>query len=114
MSIHFETTKPKDLLNAFKKAIDDEHVVTWSYDSDGDFTHTAEQWKNKAWLRPKIITDRKLVLIILRPKSSAISSEVYAIYHGRFIESMLKHCDKLFTNVVATALPSDGDQVSNE
>ncbi|PNE12407.1 MAG: hypothetical protein CR217_03280 [Beijerinckiaceae bacterium] len=54
MAIHFKTETPKKLLAAYKKAIDDGHISTWSYDSDGDFTHTADQWNKKAWLRPKV------------------------------------------------------------
>lgn len=110
MSIHFRTKEPSKLLSSFKKAITDRRVVTWECDSDGDFTHTAEQWKNSAWLRPRLAAG-ELVLTILKPENRSISSEVYAIYHGRFIESMLVHCDSLFTDVVASALPADGDLV---
>src|SRR5258705_7841704 len=108
MVIHFETKTPKKLLAAYKKAIDDGHVDTWSYDEDGDFTHTAEQWDRKAWLRPKIEQGTKLVFYILEPKDAEITSAVYAIYHGRFIESMLRHCDKLFSSSSASAMPEDG------
>ena len=111
MAIHFETTTPVRLRNAFKKAIDDGHVVTWSYDEDGDFTHTAAQWVKKAWLRPSITKDERLSLFILPPNEGEISSEVYAIYHGRFIEAMLRHCDSLFTEAKASAMPEDDDNV---
>ena len=112
MAIYFKTKTPKKLLAAFKKAIDDGHVVTWAYDKDGDFTHTTEQWKNRAWLRPKIVTDTALKMYLLKPKDSTITSEVYAIYHGRFIESLLRHCDQLFSVAEATALPDSDDNVS--
>src|SRR3569833_3029991 len=112
MAIYFKTKTPKKLLAAYKKAIDDGHVVTWSYDKDGDFTHTAEQWKNRAWLRPKIEDGTALNMVVMKPKSSNITSEIYAIYHGRLIESMLRHCDQLFTIAEATALPDGDDHVS--
>jgi hypothetical protein len=112
MAIHFRTGTPQKLLAAFKKAIDDGKVVTWSYDGDGDFTHTAQQWKSLAWLRPKIREGADLIFTVLKPKNSKISAEMYGIYHGRFIESMLVHCDSLFNEAVATALPADGDVVS--
>ena len=111
MAIYFRTSKPKTLLATFKKAIDDGHVVTWSYDKDGDFTHTTTQWKNQAWLRPVPQTD-SLKMTILKQKEKVMTSEVYAIYHGRFIEAMLRHCDQLFATVEATALPDTGDHVS--
>jgi hypothetical protein len=55
MALHFFTNNPHGLLSAFKKAIDDGRVVTWAYDKDGDFTHTAQQWKDLAWLRPSTV-----------------------------------------------------------
>ena len=84
-----------------------------AYDKDGDFTHTAAQWKGLAWLRPSVVEKERLVLNILAPQNSKVSSEVYAIYHGRLIESMLAHCDKLFTDGIATALLADGDSVGD-
>lgn len=111
MAVRFETETPKKLLAAFKKAIDDGHVVTWSYDAKGDFTHSVEQWKHKAWLRPKITEGESLVMAIIRPQGKNISSEVYAIYHGRFIEAMLRHCDEIFVTARASAMPESGDLV---
>lgn len=109
MAIHIKTNTPKKLLAAYKKAIDERRVTTWSYDSDGDFTHTADQWIRKAWLRPKVVERKEVILYILAPVESPISSAVYAIYHGRFIESMLRHCDGLFEEAMATAGPESGD-----
>lgn len=111
MAIHFKTLEPKKLLATYKKFIDEGNVKTWSYDRDGDFTHTAEQWIRKAWLRPKIIEGQELTFYILTPLDSKMSSTVYAIYHGRMIESFLSHCDSLFKEGVASSLPESGDVV---
>ena len=111
MAIHFDTKTPKKLLAAYKKAVDDGHVKTWSYDKDGDFTHTAEQWSRKAWLRPKIQEGTALVFYILTPQDTSLSSIDYAVYHGRFIESVLNHCDKLFDQARASSMPEEGDVV---
>lgn len=110
MALYFKTNEPQKLLNEFKNAIRDGRVATWSQDADGDFTHIPEQWKNKAWLRPVIETNQ-LKIIIIKQQDITMSSEVYAIYHGRFIESMLVHCDKFFSSAVATALATDEDIV---
>src|ERR1700722_5848776 len=104
MAVYFYTAEPSVLLADFKKKIQQGHVVTWSYDQDGDFTHTADQWKYKAWLRPSIGTDR-LIFFILKNTKEVMTPAIYGIYHGRIIESVLTHCDKLFTNGVATAMP---------
>jgi hypothetical protein len=111
MAVYFLTSQPAALLAAFKKKIDDANVVTWSYDQQGDFTHTAEQWKYLAWLRPIIKSDR-LTMCILKNKNKPLTPATYGIYHGRIIESMLTHCDKLFTDGVATAMPTSEDTVS--
>jgi hypothetical protein len=111
MAIRIKTSTPKKLLGAYKKAIDDGHVKTWSYDSDGDFTHTADQWTHRAWLRPKIVEGQELTFYILGPKGQQINVLTYAIYHGRFIESMLGHCDNLFDEAHASALPQSGDWI---
>jgi hypothetical protein len=70
MAVYFLTSRPSTLLSDFKKKIDEGHVVTWSYDQEGDFTHTADQWKYKAWLRPSIESDR-LVLYILKSTANS-------------------------------------------
>ena len=111
MAVHFKTKTPKKLLATYKKAVDDEHVQTWEYDSDGDFTHSAQQWIRKAWLRPKVFEGKELVFYILKPTDSDLSPAIYAVYHGRFIESMLEHCDSLFSEAHASSMPEEGDVV---
>lgn len=111
MAIYFKTNNPNGLLLDFKKKIDNKNIVTWSYDSDGDFTHTPTQWNRSAWLRPRILTD-KLALFIISPKGAILSVETYAVYHGRFIESMLAHCDSNFIEVISTSMPEGEDLIS--
>lgn len=111
MALYFKTKSPQNLLIQFKKAIQEGRVSNWSCDSDGDFTHTDDQWKHKAWFRPSV-EENTLAFYILKPKDVNITTRIYAIYHGRFVTSMLNHCDKLFTESIATALPKGRDRVS--
>jgi hypothetical protein len=111
MALRLLTSTPNKLLSTFKKAIDDGHVDTWSYDTSGDFTHTPGQWRNLAWLRPSVVDGEKLVFQIIRPKGANISTEVYAVYHGRFIESMIAHCNQIFTDARATPIADSDDLV---
>jgi hypothetical protein len=110
MAIYIQTDDPAGLLSAVKTAIDDDHVRTWSYDSDGDFTHTAEQWKNGAWLRPRQ-EEGRLILNIIAPRGKTLSKLLYGIYHGRFIEMLLTHFDKKFDRASASALASSRDRI---
>lgn len=86
-------------------------IETWSYDSDGDFTHTPTQWSKKAWLRPSV-QGGALVLNILNPKGVTLSKEIYGVYHGRFIEMLLTHFDTKFSDAEASAAVAVGDIVS--
>jgi len=108
MALIIKTSNPSELLKTIRKMIDSKEITTWSYDSDGDFTHTPEQWKNKAWLRPSIYDDA-LKLGIIAPKDITMSKLIYGIYHGRFIEMLLIHFDNDFDNAFATAQKTNLD-----
>jgi hypothetical protein len=110
MSITIRTGDPSILLKEIYALIDQGHIKTWQYDKDGDFTSAVEQWRYKAWLRPTKAAG-ELILRTIAPVNAKVSTEVYAIYHGRFIEALLAHLDKEFSSAVASALPSLGDQV---
>ena len=113
MALFFKTDNPEKLLKEFKLAVAEGRVSSWICDADGDFTLTLELWKNKAWLKPKIEIGG-LTLNLIRPKKANITSQVYAAFHGRFIQTMLIHCDELFSECLASALPKGKDDVSGE
>jgi hypothetical protein len=102
MALTIQTASPNALLTAIKHAIDEKHVETWSYDDDGDFTHTPTQWKNRAWLRPKVETGA-LRFGLLGQQGVAMTKLIYGVYHGRFIEMLLAHFDESFSIAKASA-----------
>ena len=112
MAVRLFTTDPKKLLEEIKRQIKKGEIQTWSVNTKDEFTHTTHdgQWKNKAWMRPKICDDR-LLLNIIRPRGGSIPRPVYAVYHGRFIEMAIEHVSKLFTGARATPDPVEGDLV---
>lgn len=91
--VTIQTATPRGLLASIRQAIDTGHVVTWTYDKDGDFTHTPDQWRSKAWLRPQI-ADGALTLSIIW---NVPNRQVYAVYEGRFIEMILAHFNGQFS-----------------
>lgn len=107
MSVRAFTDDSASLLTRIKKLIDQGHITSWSYDSDGHFTHTPSQWKNKTWLEPLEQSD-KLRLRIIAPKSG-MTREVFAVYHGRFIEMLIAHVSNKYTSANATASPADDE-----
>lgn len=54
MAIYIKTENPQRLVDRIKECIDNHSIDTWIYDSDGDFTHSVEQWKFRAWIRPTV------------------------------------------------------------
>jgi hypothetical protein len=112
MAVRVFCDNPTELLANIKAAIRAGTVETWSVDSDGDLTHSPQQWKNKAWFRPSVETE-KLVFYLLGQKTEKMSKEIYAIYHGRFIEMLLAHFDLKFSRATATALPTGRDYVGH-
>jgi hypothetical protein len=112
MAVRALTDDARGLLDAIKELIDEGHIATWAYDRNGDFTHTASggQWKNKAWLRPVIHEDR-LRFRFLKPKANEVTREIFAVYHGRFIEMLIAHVPGYFTDARATPNP-DNDEAA--
>jgi hypothetical protein len=108
MAITFKTATPSALLSAIKEEITNGKIITWSCDKDGDFTHNLDQWRNKAWLRPSFGTS-ELNFGLLGQKETVMTKEIYAVYHGRFIEMVLTHFDTKILQGIATAQKSAGD-----
>ena len=113
MAVVVKTENPRGLLSDIRRAIDEDKVRTWSYDADGDFTHTTDQWAHRAWLRPRV-REGRLIFNVVPPRTRDISRAVYGVYHGRFIEMLPDHFDMQFTDVSATALATSGDKVSDD
>jgi hypothetical protein len=109
MAIAAFTSTPAVLLASIKKAIDDKKIDTWAYDSDGDFYHTPDQWRGKAWLRP-FVQQGMLSFGLLGQKDIAMTKLNYGVYHGRFLEMLLVHFDTDFSTANATAQAGTVDQ----
>lgn len=109
MAITVTSSAPQALLAAILKAIKDGHVDTWQF-KDGYFTHSPSQWRGKAWLKPSI-ANGTLALNIVHSQDQNVSTEAYAVYHGRFIEMLLAHFDKMFDSARSSAMPAPGDAV---
>jgi hypothetical protein len=108
--ITFTAPSPLHLLALLKEEIRKGKITTWS-EENGYFTHTPSQWARKAWLLPSI-QGSELRFAIIKSQGSNITTEVYAVYHGRFVEMMLAHFDRQFTNGFASAMPAAADRVA--
>ncbi len=108
MAIHFKCPNPTQLLDAIKAEIKKSNIETWSVDSQGDFTHTPDQWNKKAWLRPRVAVG-ELIFNIVSSKTEKMTPLIYGVYHGRFTEMMLTHFGAQFSTGMSTAQPETGD-----
>ncbi len=111
MGLIVYTGNPKALLAALERDVADGTVQTWARDDEGDYTHAPAQWQRKAWMRPRLKSDR-LVFSIIGQKDVTMSKLIYAVYHGRFAEMLLTHFDTMFTTAVSTATRDGEDHYS--
>lgn len=117
MAVYFATDKGQELLKAFNARIDQTEakgkITTWKKSTDGNYTHTAAEWHQKAWMKPQVESTR-LVFNIVKHKDTKVSTPVYGYYHGHLIETFLNHFDEEFADGKATALPATGDNCSSD
>lgn len=113
MSIYVKCKNPRQLINDINETIGNSGIETWSVDKDGDYTHTAEQWKNHAWIHPIVETDR-VVFAIWGRVNENLNVIDYAIYHGRFVEMLLVHFDHQCESIEVTSLATAYDRIKAE
>lgn len=108
MAITIKTKDPTKLLADIGKAIGAGRVQTWTRFTDGDFTHSPEQWKNKAYLRPSIAPG-ELKFGVVANDPVDLSWELYGVFQGRFIEMLIIHFHDSISTLTATAFPESPD-----
>jgi hypothetical protein len=109
MAILINVKEPLNFLKKIQSAIDDKRIQTWTYDSENDFTHSLEQWKNKAWIRPyENITEKdyNIAFGFIGNTNVITTKGLYAVYHGRFVEILLTHFDIDIKTFLITSLPN--------
>ena len=97
MAIIVKTEKPEYIVERIREKIDDGEIITWTYDEDGDFTHTG-QWHNKAWFS-MIYDDDSLTFYIVGRKDIQMELREYSIFHGFFVELLLNHFSQEISNI---------------
>ena len=100
--ISFSTTRPQALLDSFKEAIEEGSITTWEEDAEGDFTHKARQWRERAWMRPAVNPGTSLDFQIVFAKDEPDRRLVYSYYTCHLIEAFINHFHTKFTEACAT------------
>lgn len=103
MAIIIRTSNPQTLLQNLNVAISEERIRTWLVDVDGDYSATPDKWKYKAWFRPVIKSDESLLVFgIVKSMEYTLTCEIYGVYHGRFIATLLSHFDEIISHIEIT------------
>ena len=113
MAIYVKTDGPSELVKRIREGIENHTIETWLCDDVGDFTHDTDQWRYHAWMRPFIEEDRVVFGILCRKDRNLTITE-YAIYHGRFVEMLLRHFDKICIDIQVSPLATKYDIVDKD
>ena|SRR5579862_2958937 len=118
MAVYFSTNNAAGLLKAFDQAIANhdhggigQRIETWRavvHEGRKFYTHTAQNWKDKAYFSAAAEANR-LTFHIVAAKGVPLTRDIYAYYAGHLIETIIRHFPTLFTVAQATPSAAVGD-----
>lgn len=104
MAIYIHTDDPQWLHQRLTKSICNREIITWDVDKDGDYTIDRDQWRFKAWFRATERQDQ-LVFGIVQSRKYVMTNELYGVYHGRLVLTILAHFSDMISAVHVTPNP---------
>ena len=107
MAIYIHTDDPHGLHERLTLAIFNRAIITWGVDKDGDYTIDRDQWRFKAWFRPTEGQDQ-LIFGIVQSRKYVMTNELYGVYHGRLVSTILAHCSDMISEIHVTPNPQKG------
>lgn len=113
MAIIIQTQNPNQLIKSLNEAILSRSILTWAVDNIGDYTISRDQWRYLAWMRPHIDGDR-LIFGIIQSKRFPMTRELYGVYHGRFVATLLSNFDTDINSLNITPLLMQGYDIASE
>ncbi len=87
------------------EAIGNHDIVTWSIDKDGDYTIERSQWKYRSWFRAYIIDEDTIAYGIIQSMKFQMTNQLYGVYHGRFVATLLTHFSDQIKDISVTPDP---------
>lgn len=113
MAIIIQTQNPNQLINSLNKAIMSRSIITWTVDNIGDYTISRDQWRYLAWMRAYIDGNR-LIFGIIQSRKFPMTRELYGVYHGRFVATLLSSFDTDICDLKITPLLMQGYDIASE
>jgi|SRR6185312_1148153 hypothetical protein len=103
MKIEAITKQADALYKAINKAITDGELKTWEIVKNKEkeiiYTHSPEQWRETAMLKPQIKDDKLVFTITYWSGKAEPAKEVKGYITGRFTEVLLVHFSSYFTQL---------------
>lgn len=101
----------KRIINTMRSQI----ILDWIIDDEDDMTLSNIQWRNKSWMRiKKSRNNKQLYVAMIGSAANNITSPMYAVYHSKFIEMLLRYFDtEIETFEVSSALIVGVDECMN-
>lgn len=103
MKIIAYTDNPTALKNTIDKKINDNELKTWKIVKNDKkevlYSHTPEQWNEKALLKPFIFDDKVEFEITWWNKNGAPDEATKGYIIGRFVEILMVHFRDKFTHL---------------
>jgi hypothetical protein len=100
------TPNPQGLITSINASINANRIRTWSRRDTGHYTHAHTDWDGQAFLLPVIYADQVRFKIV-RETNTPLTRNLYGIYHGRFIEMLVRHFPLRITAIGCTPNPVD-------
>lgn len=104
MAIYIHTDDPHGLHKKLTASICNREIITWDVDKDGDYTIDRDQWRFRAWFRATEKQDQ-LVFGIVQSRKYVMTNELYGVYHGRLVSTLLAHFGNIISEVHVTPNP---------
>lgn len=111
--VQVRKSNPNQLISSLNEAIMSRSVLTWAVDNMGDYTISRDQWRYLAWMRPYIEGNR-IIFGIIQSRKYPMTRELYGVYHGRFVATLLSHFDTDIYSLSVTPLLMQGYDISSE
>lgn len=103
MKIIAFTNQPTALKNSINKKINDNELKTWEIVKNNEnevlYSHTPDQWKEKAMPKPYIYDNRVVFIIKWWNQNEDPDEATKGYILGRFVEILMVHFREKFTHL---------------
>ena len=89
------------------------YTISYTVDDMGDYTISRDQWRYLAWIRA-YIEEHRVVFGIIQSRKFLMTPELYGIYHGRFVATLLSHFDLQIEKLEVTPLLLQNYDIAKE